>query len=136
MDPVPHIVPAVEPLPAKESTPASDPSDYTDLLLCATHRLFLALLVMMLGASGVAVLAHYYESQAVMPPLVMLVGIVGGFIGLQRRLKHLTPSDLNLIATSWCSISLKGPTRFQGRGPLKSAERSDEAICTVYINPH
>jgi hypothetical protein len=35
-----------------------------------------------------------------------------------------------------CSISLKGPTRFQGRGPLKSAERSDEAICTVYINPH
>ncbi len=35
-----------------------------------------------------------------------------------------------------CSISLKGPTRFQGRGPLKSAERSDEAICTVYIDPH
>ena len=25
-----------------------------------------------------------------------------------------------------CSISLKGPTRFQGRGPLRSAERSDE----------
>ncbi len=25
-----------------------------------------------------------------------------------------------------CSISLKGPTGFQGRGPLRSAERSDE----------
>ncbi len=31
------------------------------------------------------------------------------------------------VKTTW-SISLKGPTRFQRKGPLKSAERSDEAI--------
>ena len=34
-----------------------------------------------------------------------------------------------------CSISLKGPTRFQRRGPPNSAERSDEVILTVYNKP-
>jgi len=34
---------------------------------------------------------------------------------------------LHVFVELW-SISLKGPTRFQRRGPLKSAERSDEAI--------
>jgi len=39
--------------------------------------------------------------------------------------------DFHMWLRSW-SISLKGPTRFQRRGPLKSAERSDETI----LNPN
>jgi hypothetical protein len=32
---------------------------------------------------------------------VIASGIIGGFVGLQRRLKDLTISDLELIANSW-----------------------------------
>ena len=39
------------------------------------------------------------------------------------------------LIDNYCSISLKGPTRFQRRGPPNSAERSDEAILTVYNKP-
>jgi hypothetical protein len=37
---------------------------------------------------------------------VLFVGFVGGFVGLQRRLKSLAPEDLTLLANSWVSIAL------------------------------
>ena len=44
-------------------------------------------------------------------------------------------STLPFDVRNSCSISLKGPTRFQRRGPPNSAERSDEVILTVYNKP-
>ena len=45
------------------------------------------------------------DSQAVRsPPMVLVViglGALGGFVGLQRRLKNLPKDDLRLLATSW-----------------------------------
>ena len=35
-----------------------------------------------------------------MLPIVMLCGIVGGFVGIQRRLRELTIDDLKLLADS------------------------------------
>ena len=40
---------------------------------------------------------------------------------------RIFPIQSRSLSQRW-SISLKGPTRFQRKGPLKSAERSDEAI--------
>jgi hypothetical protein len=37
---------------------------------------------------------------------VLFVGFVGGFVGLQRRLKTLPAEDLTLLANSWVSIAL------------------------------
>jgi hypothetical protein len=56
-----------------------------------------------IGIPG-AVFAHY---QSVVTPLaVLFVGFVGGFVGLQRRLKALPAEDLTLLANSWVSILL------------------------------
>jgi hypothetical protein len=40
------------------------------------------------------------------PIAVLFVGFVGGFVGLQRRLKALPPEDLTLLANSWVCIAL------------------------------
>ena len=40
------------------------------------------------------------------PVAVLFVGFVGGFVGLQRRLKTLPPEDLTLLANSWVCIAL------------------------------
>jgi hypothetical protein len=38
------------------------------------------------------------------PVAVFFVGFVGGFVGLQRRLKTLSPEDLALLGRSWVCI--------------------------------
>ena len=56
-----------------------------------------------IGVPG-ALLAN---SQSFFAPLaVLFVGFVGGFVGLQRRLKSLPAEDLTLLANSWVSIVL------------------------------
>lgn len=40
------------------------------------------------------------------PVAVLFVGFVGGFVGLQRRLKTLPDEDLTLLANSWVCIAL------------------------------
>jgi hypothetical protein len=64
---------------------------------------FLAVLVAV-GVPG----AFYAATRGRVPtPLaVLFVGIVGGFVGLQRRLKSLPDEDLALLAESWAAIAL------------------------------
>jgi hypothetical protein len=40
------------------------------------------------------------------PWAAMLAGAIGGFVGIQRRLKQLEEEDLKLMADSWIYISL------------------------------
>jgi len=40
------------------------------------------------------------------PMAILVVGSIGGFIGIQRRLKLLPPEDLNLMANSWVCMLL------------------------------
>jgi xanthosine utilization system XapX-like protein len=47
------------------------------------------------------------NGQAIPTPVaVLFVGFVGGFVGLQRRLKSLPEEDLTLLANSWVCIAL------------------------------
>lgn len=74
------------------------------LLISVTRRLFVALIILFgLSLTAVALLA---ESIYIVPLLVFASGLIGGFVGLQRRLKDLTLSDLELIAESWVYTSL------------------------------
>ena len=40
------------------------------------------------------------------PMACFAVGIIGGFVGLQRRLKKMTDDDLTLLANSWVYVCL------------------------------
>ena len=70
-----------------------------NLLISVTRRLFLALVVLFSIALATAFLIP--ESRYIVPVVVIASGLIGGFVGLQRRLKELTIADLELIASSW-----------------------------------
>src|SRR5713226_1742097 len=70
-------------------------------------RLMLALLALSSFLIILLSVSFLYENDAVFTPLMpVLVGAIGGFVGLQRRLKHLSSDDLELLASSWICISL------------------------------
>lgn len=75
-----------------------------DLLIAVTRRLFLALAT--LFSVALATMAFSPSSPFVVPAVVIMAGAIGGFVGLQRRLKELTIPDLRLIASSWIYTSL------------------------------
>jgi hypothetical protein len=72
----------------------------TDLLARVTRRLFISISSLLAGALLVMSYALSAESHLVVPAVVVIAGIIGGFVGLQRRLKDLTVEDLTLISTS------------------------------------
>ncbi len=71
------------------------------LLVTVSRQLFVALLIA-IGASAIIVYAIRTGSNFPAPvlPIVMLCGIVGGFVSIQRRLKDLTMQDLTILAES------------------------------------
>lgn len=71
----------------------------TNLLVSVTHRLFLALAVLFALALSATIL--FADTRHVVFLVVVASGLIGGFVGLQRRLKELTVDDLKLIAKSW-----------------------------------
>lgn len=73
-------------------------SPETELLVQVTRRLFIALTILFCIALSIAAFAS--DSRYVVPAVVIASGFIGGFVGLQRRLKDLTIPDLKLIARS------------------------------------
>lgn len=71
----------------------------TSLLISVTRRLFISLLILFPAALAFACCKP--DSRFAVPVVVIASGMIGGFIGLQRRLKDLTITDLELIANSW-----------------------------------
>jgi hypothetical protein len=75
-------------------------------LRTVSNRLVWALAVLVaIGIPG-AFLADRNGQSVPTPLAVLFVGFVGGFVGLQRRLKTLPAEDLTLLANSWVSIAL------------------------------
>jgi hypothetical protein len=73
-----------------------------------SNRLVRALTVLMLlAAPGAWIAYHFPENNLVTTPVIaLMVGAIGGFVGLQRRLKKMPADDLALLANSWVCISL------------------------------
>lgn len=78
----------------------------TELILAVTRRLFTAIFVLLTVALGIMIFAAVSNSEFIVPAAIVTAGSIGGFVGLQRRLKDLTVPDLELIARSWIYTSL------------------------------
>jgi len=74
--------------------------DKIDLINSVSRRLFIAFIVLLVLVLIVVIsstlIKHISVSFIVIP-----TGIIGGFVGLQRRLKQLSTNDLQLINRSW-----------------------------------
>ena len=68
-----------------------------------SNRLAFALVILVL-----LVIARYSPEGGVInaPIAAFAAGIVGGFVGLQRRLKSMSDDDLALLANSWVFVCL------------------------------
>ena len=78
-------------------------------LRTVSNRLVWSLAALVAVGIPGALFANYstYANHKVPTPVVVLfVGFVGGFVGLQRRLKSLPDEDLELLANSWVCIAL------------------------------
>lgn len=84
---------------------ASNLNDRIELLRDISKRLVWSLTV--LAAAGIGGAFLTYRRFEIPTPLgVFFVGFVGGFVGLQRRLKSLPAEDLTLLGRSWICIVL------------------------------
>jgi hypothetical protein len=74
-------------------------------LRTVSNRLVWSLLALL--AVGVPGAFWAWHTGSIPTPMaVLFVGFIGGFVGLQRRLKTLPAEDLTLLANSWVSIAL------------------------------
>lgn len=73
-----------------------------------SNRLVTALVVLILLMVCGAFFAHYSpEGRIINAPIAAFsAGVIGGFVGLQRRLKMMSDDDLTLMANSWVYVCL------------------------------
>lgn len=70
-----------------------------------SNRLAIALAILVPVMIAGAFLAS--QSQIISAPIAAFsAGIIGGFVGLQRRLKSMSDDDLSLLADSWVYVCL------------------------------
>ena len=83
-------------------------NDKLNMLRTITNRLSVALGVLVGVFVPSAIYANIYPTGNIVtaPMAAFVVGVIGGFVGLQRRLKALSEDDLTLLANSWVSVSL------------------------------
>jgi len=71
-----------------------------------SNRLATALAVLVVIVCAGAFLAYHRDGIVPAPLAAFAAGIVGGFVGLQRRLKGMSEDDLTLLANSWVYVCL------------------------------
>ncbi len=83
-------------------------NDKLQMILTVSHRLARALAVLVLLFIPGAIFAYLNpENVVISPPLAAFTaGVIGGFVGLQRRLKKMPDDDLALLAQSWVYVCL------------------------------
>jgi hypothetical protein len=84
-------------------------SERIDLLRNVTNRLVWSLTTLVVIGIAGSLVAYYVRGDAIAIPTpiaIFFVGFVGGFTGLQRRLKTLSAEDLTLLGKSWVCIVL------------------------------
>src|ERR1700730_7082143 len=75
-------------------------------LRTVSNRLVWSLAALVAVGIPGTIFAYVSAKSALTPVAVLFVGFVGGFVGLQRRLKTLPAEDLTLLANSWVCIAL------------------------------
>lgn len=77
----------------------------TQLQIVSKRLVWMLTVLVAVGIPG-ALAANFGIIAVPTPVAVLFVGIVGGFVGLQRRLKSLPGEDLALLSESWANIAL------------------------------
>lgn len=78
-----------------------------ELVRIVSDRLLNALIVFILALlSFTFIPQRFFEAPPYVGPIVFLVGVIGAFVSLQRRIKGLSVSDLTLLAKSWRFVCL------------------------------
>ena len=73
-----------------------------ELVRVVSKRLLAAMLVLLaVILAALLVTIAKVEVPSLTLLLVFVAGQVGGYVGLQRRVKTMSPEDLELLATSW-----------------------------------
>ena len=72
------------------------------------NRLAVALAVLVAIAVPGAIYTHLHPGGIITsaPMAAFTVGVIGGFVGLQRRLRTMSDDDLTLLANSWVYVCL------------------------------
>ena len=83
-------------------------NDKLQMLRTIINRLSLALalLVCLFIPGGIYAYSHPGSIFISTPLVAFVVGVIGGFVGLQRRLKKMSDDDLTLLANSWVYVCL------------------------------
>jgi hypothetical protein len=73
-----------------------------------SNRLARALAILVVLFIPGALYAYHHPGNVIIsaPMACFAVGVIGGFVGLQRRLKKMTADDLTLLANSWVYVCL------------------------------
>ncbi len=73
-----------------------------------SNRLARALMILVCIFIPGAIYAYLNPNSVVVstPMTAFVVGVIGGFVGLQRRLKKMSDDDLTLLANSWVYVCL------------------------------
>ena len=73
-----------------------------------SNRLARALVILVSVSIPGAMYAYWHPGSSVTstPLVCFIVGVIGGFVGLQRRLKEMSDDDLTLLANSWVYVCL------------------------------
>ncbi len=69
-----------------------------------SNRLAIAIALLVVVISIGAVIAYQYQGIITAPIAAFFAGVIGGFVGLQRRLKSMSNDDLLLLAHSWVYV--------------------------------
>ena len=69
-----------------------------------SNRLAAAIASLVLLISIGAIIASIYQGIITAPIAAFFAGVIGGFVGLQRRLKSMSSDDLLLLAHSWVYV--------------------------------
>ena len=77
-----------------------------ELIKEVTRRLVVSLLSLIFASAALLIAFLMLKMPISVWAVAMALGICGGFISVQRRLKELTDEDLQLLATSWPYIFL------------------------------
>lgn len=83
-------------------------NDTLEKIRTISNRLARALAFLVAAFVPGALYAHMNPGNVIVsaPIAAFAVGMIGGFVGLQRRLKKMSEDDLTLLANSWVYVCL------------------------------
>ena len=83
-------------------------NDKLEKIRTVSNRLVLSLAALVVLFIPSAIYAYIHPGSRITsaPMACFIVGVIGGFVGFQRRLKKMSADDLTLLANSWVYICL------------------------------